>query len=267
MGRRNVRYVIVCLMLVSAGAGGAVARAGSAAAAAPEVTLQQTVDKASAKFGDTLTYTVTATNSGDVPLTKAQNRQASAAIDLSTVLLDASFEGVQQVDGSYTFHSRINVLVWSVDLPVGQSAQLRYTMKVTSSRQVELKNQVINQTVAVSNCALSDIPTTPDKCVAVTRLNPAAASSSSRSPSSSATGSAQHLPTTGATKGAPSTKHAPSGDIVYVRSSPPAQPDPNHSTALASTGADLGAIEILGILGLGLGTLIAVGPRRSRRRY
>nr|BFE51512.1 DUF11 domain-containing protein [Saccharothrix mutabilis subsp. capreolus] len=93
----------------------------------PGMAITKSVDRPTAAAGDTVTYTITVTNTGDVPLAAPTN-QASIADDLTGVLDDAVFGTASADLGTPSFTSP--TLSWSGDLPVGATATITYTVTV-----------------------------------------------------------------------------------------------------------------------------------------
>jgi len=92
----------------------------------PSFTTSKTVDKTSALPGDTVTYTITVRNTGDVPYSSA--RPASFTDDLTGILDDATYDD----DASNGASVSGNTLSWSGPLGVGQTQTITYSVKVAS---------------------------------------------------------------------------------------------------------------------------------------
>ena len=78
--------------------------------------------------GDTITYTITLSNTGSVAYTSAAGEQASFSDDLSTVLDDASYVAGSLTNGAVL--GADNVIRWSGPLPVGGTEAFTYVVKV-----------------------------------------------------------------------------------------------------------------------------------------
>ncbi|MFJ8912477.1 hypothetical protein [Amycolatopsis sp. NPDC102389] len=112
-----------------------------------ELTVKKTSDKQTANPGDVVTYTVTVTNTGKVPLVGED--AARVTDDLSEVLDDADYSGdatSAPVAGTFAFAAPN--LVWVGDLPVGATTTLKYSVKVKSpvTGDHELRNTVSTNT-------------------------------------------------------------------------------------------------------------------------
>lgn len=113
-------------------------------------TLTKDVDVTSAMPGDTVTYTVTVTNTGQSPFTTAA--PASFEDDLAGVLDDAAYNGDVSAGGSVTG----SVLTWSGALAVGASATVTYSVTVNDpiTGDQDLAN-VVTPTAPGGSCAIA----------------------------------------------------------------------------------------------------------------
>jgi uncharacterized repeat protein (TIGR01451 family) len=112
----------------------------------PALTLAKTADVAATTLGSTVTYTIIARNSGQVPF------GAAAFTDsLAGVLDDASYGTGSATTGTVGFAN--GVLTWSGALNPGSSATITYTVTVTnpSSGDRSMTNTVVSAT-AGNNC-------------------------------------------------------------------------------------------------------------------
>ncbi|MEU7524351.1 S8 family serine peptidase [Saccharothrix sp. NPDC042600] len=132
----------------------------------PGMAITKTVDRRSAAPGDTVTYTVTATNTGATALVGARFTD-----DMSGVLDDAAFGTVTTSSGTADFLSP--TLTWTGDLDIGQSATTTYTVTVGAAHagDGDLVNSVTTTTpggpgtptttsTAVTDPAAGDLPDT-----------------------------------------------------------------------------------------------------------
>ncbi|MEU7524324.1 hypothetical protein AB0A74_01160 [Saccharothrix sp. NPDC042600] len=105
------------------------------------LTFGKSVDRATVVAGDTVTYTLTATNAGRVPITGAVLTD-----DLSGVLDDAEFVDAAADSGSAS--SSGSTLTWTGDLAVGQTATTTYRVRVRNpvTGDLRLANSVSSPT-------------------------------------------------------------------------------------------------------------------------
>ncbi|MFJ9690757.1 hypothetical protein [Kitasatospora sp. NPDC101183] len=145
--------------------------------------LAKTADKAQALPGDTVTYRVDITNTGNAPITGL-----SVTDDLSAVLDDATYNGDATATSGTTSYTR-PVLGWSGDLPVGGSARVTYTVKVSDPAAGDhtLRNTVVSDRSG-GNCPAGS---TAGECTATVTVTTSPTTSPSATPTSSpsATGS------------------------------------------------------------------------------
>jgi uncharacterized repeat protein (TIGR01451 family) len=112
----------------------------------PALTLVKTADRTAATLGSTVTYTITATNSGQVPFSAAAFTDS-----LAGVLDDATYGTGSATTGTVGFAS--GVLSWSGALAPGASATVTYTVTATnpSAGDRTMANTVVS-TTAGNNC-------------------------------------------------------------------------------------------------------------------
>ncbi len=128
----------------------------------PALTLVKTANHASATLGSAVTYTITATNSGQVPFAAAAFTDS-----LAGVLDDAAYDTGSATSGTVGFAS--GVLSWSGALAPGSSATVTYTVTVTnpSAGDRTMANTVVS-TTAGNNCPSGAGDTRCTATVAVT---------------------------------------------------------------------------------------------------
>ena len=128
----------------------------------PALTLVKTADLTAATLGSTVTYTITATNSGQVPFAAAEFTDS-----LAGVLDDAAYGTDSATSGTVGFAS--GVLSWSGALAPGSSATVTYTVTVDnpSTGNRTMANTVVS-TTAGNNCPSGAGDTRCTATVAVT---------------------------------------------------------------------------------------------------
>ncbi|MEU4804268.1 GEVED domain-containing protein [Actinosynnema sp. NPDC023587] len=110
------------------------------------MTIAKSVDRAAANPGDTVTYTVTVTNTGGTVLTGA-----TFSDDLTGVLDDATWGGATTTLGTVSFTAP--TLTWNGNLPVGASATITYTVTVRNPVTGDSRlGNVVTSTTPGSNC-------------------------------------------------------------------------------------------------------------------
>lgn len=118
--------------------------------------LVKTADSTVAEVGDTVTYTITVTNSGEVDYPAgAGESQASISDPLADVLLNASFDGtVNASSGTASYDASTQRINWVGDLPVG-GAPVVITYAVVITAAVTPPDRLVNRaetTAAGGNC-------------------------------------------------------------------------------------------------------------------
>ena len=132
----------------------------------PSLTVSKTSSPASGSSvtaGQTVTYTVTANNSGDTPLDNV-----TLTDDLSGVLAKATLSGTPTASVSPAPTISGNTLTWTGSLDVGASVTLTYKVKINAgvTKADTMTNKVIGQatdgndgqTPAATNCATGTEP-------------------------------------------------------------------------------------------------------------
>ncbi|SEQ02268.1 DUF7507 domain-containing protein [Lentzea albida] len=110
------------------------------------ITFEKKADKQSANPGETVTYTVTVTNTGRTPW-----QGATFTDDLARVLDDAEWVSAAASSGTAEFTAP--KLTWTGNLPVGGSATVTYAVKVTNPVQGDFQlANAITSTTPGGNC-------------------------------------------------------------------------------------------------------------------
>ncbi|WP_380285056.1 hypothetical protein [Kitasatospora purpeofusca] len=216
--------------------------------------LAKSADKAQALPGDTVTYRVDITNTGNAPLTAL-----NVTDDLSAVLDDATY-GADATATAGTVSYAQPVLSWTGDLPVGGSARVTYTVKVKDPAAGDhtLRNTVVADRPG-GNCPAGSTAGECTATVTVTTSTPSPTASPSASPSTD--------PTTSPTS-SPSSSSAPtesgSGSADPALTGTPQQP--GGGGGLAATGSQVALIGGIGAaVVLGGAALVLASRRRSHR--
>lgn len=149
--------------VVADGPGGACAESGACLTETPVATFQvrKQVSAERVAVGDTVRFTVTVTNTGDVPYTV--DRPASFTDDLTDVLRLGTYDGFASGGADYDEP----ILSWAGALGVGETATVTYT--VTVERAGEFRNVVLTPKGSGANCAADS---TDDDCDTVTTVSP-----------------------------------------------------------------------------------------------
>jgi uncharacterized repeat protein (TIGR01451 family) len=129
----------------------------------PELTITKTAGSPSAVSGGTVTYTVTAANTGQTPYTGA-----TFSDDLSGVLDDAAYGNDASASSGAVSYAAPQ-LTWTGDLAVGAVATITYTVTVNSpdTGNGTLVNKVVSPTTG-SNCPSGGIDT---RCTTTVRVS------------------------------------------------------------------------------------------------
>ncbi|MCU1528173.1 MAG: hypothetical protein JWP75_1936 [Frondihabitans sp.] len=118
-------------------------------------------DKTTVQPGETVTYTITAHNNGEVAYTSGV--PASFTDDLSNVLDDATYNNDARASDGSTVDYSAPTLSWSGALAVGATTTFTYTVTVNTPDTGD--KQLRNSVVGGSNCAAGS--TDPDCTVAI----------------------------------------------------------------------------------------------------
>jgi len=111
--------------------------------AVAELHLVKQVDRTTAAPGENVTYTVTASNAGQLALPGA-----TFTDNLAAVLDDATIGTVSATLGTATLSPP--TLTWTGDLPIGASAQITYTASITGAGDRVLTNEVISTSLGTT---------------------------------------------------------------------------------------------------------------------
>ncbi|MER5352816.1 hypothetical protein ABT093_21085 [Kitasatospora sp. NPDC002551] len=218
--------------------------------------LAKSADKAQALPGDTVTYHVDITNTGNAALTGL-----TVTDDLSAVLDDATYNNDATATAGTPSYAQ-PVLSWTGDLAVGAVARVTYTVKVKDPAAGDhtLRNTVVSDRPG-GNCPPG---TTAGECTAtvtVTTSSPSPTASPTSSPT--ATTSPTPEPT-----GSPTSEPSPTATGSH-------SPHPSHSGkphqpgggGLAETGSQVALIGGIGAaVALG-GAALVLASRRRRHRH
>lgn len=127
----------------------------------PSLKIVKIADRAEFKQGDTVLYTVTVTNDGQVPFTASD--PASFTDDLTDVLDDGEFsvDEVSASAGAIGFAS--SVLTWTGPLGVGQTASVTYPVAVADpdSGNGALRSTVAGLPGVAVTCAVCEVELPP----------------------------------------------------------------------------------------------------------
>jgi uncharacterized repeat protein (TIGR01451 family) len=104
-----------------------------------ELSIEKTSDrKPDSTFGDTITYTVTATNTGKADYTAPD--PALARDTLAGVLDDATYQGDAHADQPGTLSYNAPVIRWEGVLAVGDKVTITYTVKLKAGGDLNVRN-------------------------------------------------------------------------------------------------------------------------------
>ena len=100
----------------------------------PKYTVVKSVDKNEASIGDTLTYNVVITNTGEVPIKNAQFKDT----------LDSQLAGINATIDKGNVTMNDSVVTGTFDLEVGETATVTITAKIISSHEITYRDTVLN---------------------------------------------------------------------------------------------------------------------------
>ncbi|MGN7966465.1 LPXTG cell wall anchor domain-containing protein [Microbacterium sp. 22179] len=145
------------------GPGGSCTEAGDCETDTPIASYRviKTVSTEQATIGDRVTFTITVSNTGQVPYTA--ERPASFTDDLTSALQVATYNG--DATGGAVYSEP--VLSWAGDLDVGDVRAITYSVTVT--KVGEIRNVVVTPDGSGANCSVGSED--PD-CVTLTRIVP-----------------------------------------------------------------------------------------------
>ncbi|MFD1501215.1 beta strand repeat-containing protein, partial [Streptosporangium lutulentum] len=131
----------------------------------PILTIAKTADKTSTTPGGTVTYTITATNTGQVPFAAANFTDA-----LAGVLDDAAYNGdVSATRGTATFGSQ--AIAWTGALSPGQAAVITYSITVnTPGTGNQRLSNAVTSTTAGATCPVGGNDTRCSNEVLISRI-------------------------------------------------------------------------------------------------
>ncbi|GLZ30111.1 hypothetical protein Lesp02_23010 [Lentzea sp. NBRC 105346] len=123
----------------------------------PALKITKTADRAEYHPGDTVGYTITIANDGEIPFTAAD--PASFIDDLTDVLDDAVFTVDDVTASSGTVGYTSPILSWSGPLAVGESATVSYIVNASEPDYGNgvMRNVVTGSPGAAINCVVCDV--------------------------------------------------------------------------------------------------------------
>ncbi|MFF2751284.1 LPXTG cell wall anchor domain-containing protein [Kitasatospora sp. NPDC058048] len=207
----------------------------------------KTADRSQAAPGDTVTYHVDVTNTGNTPLTAL-----TVTDDLSAVLDDATYNGDATATLGTPSYTQ-PVLTWTGDLPAGGNARLTYTVKVKDPAAGDhtLRNTAVADRPG-GNCPPG---ATAGECTATVTVT-----TSSPTPTASPTTSPSTTPTS-----APSPTATDGNGVDPAPTGKPQQP--SGGGGLAATGSQVALIGGIGAAVLLGGAALVLASRRRRHRH
>ncbi|MFF7457302.1 hypothetical protein [Kitasatospora sp. NPDC008115] len=224
--------------------------------------LAKTADKAQALPGDTVTYQVDITNTGNAPLTGL-----TVTDDLSAVLDDAVYNGDAAATAGKASYAQ-PVLSWTGDLPVGGSARVTYTVKVKDPAAGDhtLRNTVVADRPG-GNCPAGATAGECTATVTVTTSTPSPTASPTSSPTASPTSSPSGSPSVEPT-GSPTTSASPGATgSSSAHPAPTGTPQQPGGGNLAATGGQVALIGGIGAAVILAGAALVLVSRRRRHRH
>ncbi|WP_425554823.1 DUF7507 domain-containing protein, partial [Kitasatospora putterlickiae] len=188
--------------------------------------IAKTADKTQALPGDTVTYHVDITNTGNAALTGL-----TVTDDLSAVLDDATYNGDATATVGTPSYAQ-PVLSWTGDLPVGGSARVTYTVKVKDPAAGDhtLRNTVVAERPG-GNCPPGSTAAECTATVTVTTSSPSPTATPTSSPTATPTSSPTSSPTsepTGSPTASPTTSPSPTATGSHSPHPAPTGKPPHH---------------------------------------
>lgn len=128
----------------------------------PALTMAKTASPQTAVPGGTVTYTITVTNTGQIPYTAATANAATVTDDLTGVTSNAAYQGnaaaapagASTISLSYAAPS----LTWTGNLPLGAAVTITYTVIVNSGTAGRSLTNTVTSAAAGSNCVTGTEP-------------------------------------------------------------------------------------------------------------
>ncbi|MBE1484741.1 putative repeat protein (TIGR01451 family) [Plantactinospora soyae] len=128
----------------------------------PGLTIVKTADSPNTTPGDTVTYTVTATNTGETPYV-----DTTVTDSLSGLLANATYNADATAATGTLLYTAPN-LVWRGDLPVGAAVEISYTVTVNGAQTGgRILNNVVTSAAQGSNCPVGG---TDPRCAATVAI-------------------------------------------------------------------------------------------------